>query len=253
MQRSCSRRVNLKINQPLQPADLCRSAATLSRTSTATTMNVVASAAIFPSAHQEVGVVLNTFAISASSELKQLITEAAPEEEPLFVELFFAVHFAIRQLSNLGDGPDATALASRLQRFRYEEHETTTTISDSEGTFVNIDHPQQRDGKKIAVELLIGGQNAQLQIKNTGFGFMNRKLWADISKSVVALFLALAAKHPENRSFIRRILLACGEVTRQWNNKQISLSNHTQVALLSTMGLWSVSVEGEYTEDRPGL
>jgi len=216
-------------------------------------MNVVASAAIFPSAHQEVGVVLNTFSISASSELKQLIAEAAPNEEPLFVELFFAIHFAIRQLSNLGDGPDATALAARLQRFRYEEHERTTTISDSEGTFINIDQPQQRDGKKIAAELLIGGQNAQMQIKSTGFGFMNRKLWPDIPKSVVALFLTLAAKHADNRSFVRRILLACGEVARQWRNKQITLSNHTQVALVSTMGVWSVSVEGEYTEDRPGM
>lgn len=216
-------------------------------------MNVIASATLYPSAHQEVGVVVNTFPISGSTELKELVGEVAPDEEPLFVELMFTIHFAIRQLSNLGDGPDASSLVARLQQLKYEENDQSTTLRDSQGVFVNIDHPQQRDGKKIEVDLLIDGQGAQMSIKNSGFGFMNRKLWADIPKSVVALFLALAARHSENRDFIRRVLLACGEATRQWRNKQVSLTNHTQVALLSTMGVWSVSVDGEYTEDRPGM
>jgi hypothetical protein len=226
-------------------------------------MNVAASAILYPGEYDtpvlpgfiihEVGVVLNTFPLAPSSELRQLVADAAPGEEQQFIQLMFASQFAIRQLSNLGDGADANSLVDRLRKLKYDEEGDVTTLRDSQGLKVNVDSPQQRDGKKIAVDLLIEGQGSQLSIKNSGFGLFNRKLWPDIPKTAVALFLAIAGQHTGNRDFVRRVMLACGEVGRQWSQKNVTLTNHAQVALFTAMGVWSTSVAGEYTEDRPGL
>ena len=225
-------------------------------------MNVAASAILYPGEYEtpilpgftihEVGVVLNTFPLAASSVLQQLVSIAAPGEEQLFIQLMFASQFAIRQLSNLGDGADANSLVDRLRKLKYEEKGDLTTLRDSQGLKVNVDSPQQRDGKRIAVDLLIGGQDSQLSIKKSGFGLFNRKLWPDIPKTTVALFLAVAGQHAGNRDFVRRVMLACGEVGRQWSRKNVTLTNHAQVSLLATTGVWAASVEGEYSEDRLG-
>jgi len=216
-------------------------------------MKQAIAATIFPSDSNEVGVKVSTHDLSGTSELQQIVSERAPGQEKQFIEVLFAANFAFRQLSNLGAGADSDALTQRLSCLKYLENRDITILQDPSGVSVNTLSPKIDGAKKITAELLFKGNGHQLSIASSGFGFMQWKLWTYVPTSVIGLYVALAALRPDDREFIRRLLISTVEVTRQWRLGRINLTNHTEKAVFTALGAWSVSVDGRYREDRPGV
>jgi hypothetical protein len=217
-------------------------------------MHLVANALLFPFGKREVipgcatlalpevGIVLNSFPIPSSSDSQLLVSAVAPEEKKLFVELLFAVHFAIRQLSNVGDGPIAENIVDRLQDVKFSRR-----LYDRDGVLANMKNPQQQSKKKLSAELYLEGGQSQLIVKHSGFGFFGSSFQTDMPNAVLALFIALVDRHHGNVSFGRRVFLCCQRVAHLWTSNKVTLTNHAILAISATSSIWQlVTQEGDH-------
>jgi|GEM_PF-2415153 len=220
-------------------------------------MHLVASALLFPCglrevipgcaslALPEVGIVLNSFPIPSSSDAQQLVPRSAPDEEKQFVELLFAVQFAIRALSNVGDGPVAENIVERLQNIKFSGR-----LYDRDGVLANMKDPQLRNKKKISAELYLDGRQSQLTVKHSGFGFFGSSFLTDMPNAVLALFIALVDRHHGNLRFGRCVFLCSQRIAYLWATNQVTLTNHAILAISATSFIWQlVSHEGDPNND----
>lgn len=213
-------------------------------------MKPIITATILPVSEKEVGVSISTCDFSAVPNFREMISGAAPGEEQQFVELILAVNFAIRQLSNHAHGPFSDSLVQRLRNLRYEERDDITSLDDPL-VIVNSPPKVAASDKRIGIELFMSDTTHQLTIKSAGFGFWDRKLSEYIPASVMGLYIALAARRPGERGFIRRLLVSAMELTRQWQLRRVTLSNHGQICLTTVLGVWGIPIDGKWEDDRP--
>jgi hypothetical protein len=223
-------------------------------------MNLMAHAMLFPGIYDNVlmpgwpvhrvGVVINVFPRAISAELKHAIPRIAPGDEAFFLELMFAFQFALRNLSNLGASKESAEIIERLCNIKYNELGEKTTLSDSV-IVVITENPLQQEGKGVTAELSGNGTDSKLTLKYSGFGFMHWKVWPYIPNCTVAIFLAVAQRHAQNRGYVRRVYLAFREVVRLWQQQQVSATNHAELSFIYCYTIFGFPVEGELYDDHP--
>ncbi len=210
-------------------------------------MNKTIGASIFPNDTGEYGVLISTSSMSSfPTSMRENIEQVSNGQEIQFIELMFAAHFAIRQLSHFGDCIENKDLTMRLRSLVCSEEHDMTILRDPYGLVAITVPPIPQSGKRIVVEHIFEGSTEILSVTSTGFGFLNRKLVKFMPSAVVSLFLGIASLHSTEREFVRRLLVSTFEIDRQWRNRNIWLSNHFEIAFKVASKAWAAPDDGQW-------
>lgn len=166
--------------------------------------------------------------------------DPTPEQRD-FVQLFFLSNFIIRHLSNMGHGTTSAQIETRFRTLLTQHCDDFATCPLEINVSPLTTKPASQQ-LSASLNFDLDKSESQLTLNYAGFGFFQRRYGEYAPVACLSIARFLSQQRANDLGFCRRVLIAAAESARQFSSGQVTLTNHSFIAINVALSVTAIDV-----------